>query len=149
MGHFRKYILYIIVWSIVLVDVQTLHAVSVRIKDIVNFEGIRKNQLIGYGLVIGLNGTGDDANTPFTQESTVSMLERLGVSIREEKANLKGKNVAAVIVTADLPPFVRHGTQIDVSVSSLGNAKSLHGGILLCVSLRCAHEIPGVLHCCR
>ncbi|MDC0345019.1 flagellar basal body P-ring protein FlgI, partial [Alphaproteobacteria bacterium] len=98
--------------------------------------GIRKNQLIGYGLVVGLNGTGDDAGNPFTKESTISMLERLGISVRDDQKSMKGKNIAAVIVTADLPPFSRHGTQLDVNVSSLVGAKSLQGGTLLVTPLK-------------
>ena len=122
---------FLLVW---LVSTMSL-SISVRIKDIVNFEGVRKNQLIGYGLVVGLNGTGDDLKTPYTRESTISMLERFGVSVRNG-GELSGKNIAAVIVTTDLPPFARHGTQIDVNVSSLGNAKSLAGGTLLVTPLK-------------
>jgi flagellar P-ring protein precursor FlgI len=105
-----------------------------RIKDIVNFEGIRENQLVGYGLVVGLNGTGDDPkSSPFTSETLTSMLERLGVNIRNK--DIKGKNVAAVMVTGSLPAFARHGGKIDISVSALGNAKSLAGGMLLVTPL--------------
>lgn len=101
-----------------------------RIKDIVNIEGVRENQLVGYGLVVGLNGTGDGlTSSPFTQQSLIAMLERLGVNIRGE--NLKTGNVAAVMVTATLPPFANQGTKIDVNVSALGDAKSLQGGTLL------------------
>ncbi|MCP4924207.1 MAG: hypothetical protein GY915_09340 [bacterium] len=117
----------------------TYSAASVRLKDIVHFEGVRGNQLVGYGLVVGLSGTGDDAKTsPFTGESLVSMLERLGVSVRSKSGELKGKNVAAVIVTATLPPFSRMGTHVDVNVSALGNAKSLLGGTLLVTPLLAA-----------
>jgi flagellar P-ring protein precursor FlgI len=105
-----------------------------RIKDIVEFEGVRENMLVGYGLVVGLNGTGDNLrNTPEAKQSQESMLERLGVNIRG--ANLNSKNVAAVMVTARLPPFAAAGTPIDVSVSSIGDAKSLLGGTLLVTSL--------------
>ncbi|CAA7620814.1 flagellar basal body P-ring protein [Magnetospirillum sp. LM-5] len=110
-----------------------------RIKDIADFEGVRENMLVGYGIVVGLNGTGDDlTNSPFTKESLVGMLERLGVNIREQGgtiATVKPKNVAAVMVTAVLPPFARQGTRIDVSVSALGDAKSLLGGTLLVTPL--------------
>ena len=107
---------------------------SVRIKDISDFEGIRENMLVGYGLVVGLNGTGDSLrNAVFTQESLVAMLERLGVSTRGN--NLNTKNVAAVMVTATLPPFARQGGRIDVQVSALGDAKSLLGGTLLVTPL--------------
>ncbi|MDF3414815.1 flagellar basal body P-ring protein FlgI [Sulfitobacter sp. M57] len=108
---------------------------EVRIKDIANFEGVRENHLIGYGLVVGLLGSGDKLNSsPFTRESIRGMLERLGV------ANLKGpelktKNTAAVMVTAKLPPFARRGSPIDITVSSLGDATSLRGGTLLVTPL--------------
>ncbi len=105
-----------------------------RIKDIADFEGVRENVLIGYGLVVGLNGTGDTLrNAVFTQESLIAMLERLGVSTRG--ANLNTKNVAAVMVTASLPPFARQGSRIDVAVNALGDAKSLVGGTLLATPL--------------
>ncbi|MCH8181709.1 MAG: flagellar basal body P-ring protein FlgI [Proteobacteria bacterium] len=105
-----------------------------RIKDIVTFEGVRDNLLVGYGLVVGLNGTGDSlSNSPFTRQSLESMLERLGVNIRNSKLN--SKNVAAVIVSATLPPFSRQGSRIDVTVSTLGDSKSLLGGTLLVTPL--------------
>lgn len=105
-----------------------------RIKDIVSFEGVRENQLVGYGIVVGLNGTGDALrNAPFTKQSLEAMLERLGVNVRD--ANLNTKNVAAVMVTAKLPPFSATGAQVDVSVSALGDAKSLLGGTLLVTPL--------------
>jgi flagellar P-ring protein FlgI len=101
-----------------------------RIKDIADFEGVRDNMLVGYGLVVGLNGTGDSLNRSiFTRESLIGMLERLGVNARDTA--LRTNNVAAVMVTATLPPFSRQGTRIDVSVSALGDAKSLLGGTLL------------------
>jgi flagellar P-ring protein precursor FlgI len=106
-----------------------------RIKDIVSFEGVRENQLVGYGLVVGLNGTGDSLrNAPFTQQSLQSMLERLGVNTRAA-TNIDTKNVAAVMVTARLPAFAATGSQIDVSVSAMGDAKSLLGGTLLGTTL--------------
>lgn len=114
--------------------VTTTH--KVRIKDIASWEGVRDNQLIGYGLVVGLKGTGDDLkNVPFAKETIISMLERLGVNIRDQAAALTSKNVAAVMVTADLPPFSRHGTRIDVTVSAIGNTKDLLGGTLLVTPL--------------
>jgi flagellar P-ring protein precursor FlgI len=101
-----------------------------RIKDIADFEGVRENQLVGYGIVVGLNGTGDDLeNAVFTRESLIGMLERLGVNARDE--DLETENVAAVMVTATLPPFARQGTEIDVTISALGDATSLQGGTLL------------------
>ncbi|WP_252181005.1 flagellar basal body P-ring protein FlgI, partial [Azospirillum sp. B4] len=94
-----------------------------RLKDIVDVEGVRDNVLVGYGLVVGLNGTGDTINNaPFTQQSLYGMLERLGVNIRG--TTLTTKNVAAVMVTATLPPFAAQGTRIDVQVGTLGDAKS-------------------------
>ncbi len=104
---------------------------DVRIKDIATFEGVRENHLIGYGLVVGLQGTGDKLNSsPFTRESIRGMLERLGVANLEGNS-LNTKNTAAVMVTAKLPPFARRGSPIDVTVSSLGDATSLRGGTLL------------------
>lgn len=105
-----------------------------RIKDIVDVEGIRDNLLVGYGLVVGLNGTGDTLrNAPFTQQSLTAMLERLGVNTRGSE--LKTDNVAAVMVTASLPPFSAQGTRIDISVSALGDATNLQGGVLLVTPL--------------
>lgn len=107
---------------------------QVRIKDIADFEGVRENQLIGYGLVVGLNGTGDDlSRSIFTRESLIGMLQRLGVNTRSP--NLQTRNVAAVMVTANLPPFARQGTRVDVTVSALGDSKSLLGGTLLVTPL--------------
>ena len=105
-----------------------------RIKDLANVEGVRQNQLIGYGLVVGLNGTGDTLNNiPFTRQSLTAMLERLGVNVRGQ--TLRTGNVAAVMVTANLPPFATQGTRIDVTVSALGDSKSLQGGTLLVTPL--------------
>jgi len=108
----------------------------VRVKDIADVEGMRDNQLIGYGLVVGLNNTGDQLESAvFTRESLVIMLERLGVNIRDKLAKLKTKDVAAVMVTADLPAFARAGSRIDVAVSALGDATNLTGGTLLVTPL--------------
>ena len=105
-----------------------------RIKDLASVEGVRQNQLIGYGLVVGLNGTGDTLNNiPFTKQSLQAMLERLGVNIRGQ--TLRTGNVAAVMVTANLPAFATQGTRIDVTVSAMGDAKSLQGGTLLVTPL--------------
>jgi flagellar P-ring protein precursor FlgI len=110
-----------------------------RIKDIADFEGVRDNMLVGYGLVVGLNGTGDSlTNAPFTKESLTGMLERLGVNIRDKTGaitSVSPKNVAAVMVTAVLPPFARQGTRIDTNVSAMGDAKDLRGGTLLVTPL--------------
>jgi flagellar P-ring protein precursor FlgI len=117
--------------------VQPAAALS-RIKDLADVEGIRENQLIGYGLVVGLAGTGDSLQSaPFTRQSLQAMLERLGVNTRG--TDLRTANVAAVMVTANLPPFSTQGTRIDVSVSALGDAKSLQGGTLLVTPLQGAN----------
>ncbi len=105
-----------------------------RLKDLVNVEGVRVNKLIGYGIVVGLQGTGDGDQTKFTVQSVVNMLERFGV--RVDRRQVKLKNAAAVMVTAELPPFVRQGQRLDVTVSSIGDAKSLQGGTLLLTPLR-------------
>ena len=116
------------------VSFQSASAKTSRIKDIVDVEGVRENQLVGYGLVVGLNGTGDGLNnSPFTEQSLIAMLERLGVNIRGR--NLNTGNVAAVMVTASLPPFTNQGSKIDVNVSALGDASSLQGGTLLVTPL--------------
>jgi len=105
-----------------------------RIKDLADVEGVRENMLVGYGLVVGLPGTGDRIrNTPFTRESLVSMLERMGVNIRSEF--LDTDNIAAVMVTANLPAFATNGAKLDISVSALGDAESLRGGTLLVTPL--------------
>lgn len=107
-----------------------------RIRDLVTIEGVRDNALVGYGLVVGLDGTGDQTSqTPFTTQSLSNMLSQLGVTI-PPGTNMQLKNVAAVIVTANLPPFSRSGQKVDVVVSSLGNAKSLRGGTLLMTPLK-------------
>jgi flagellar P-ring protein precursor FlgI len=109
-------------------------AAAARIKDIVDMEGVRDNQLVGYGLVVGLAGTGDSLNnSPFTKQSLQSMLERLGVNTAGE--NVRTANVAAVMVTANLPAFGTQGSRMDVSVAALGDAKSLQGGTLLVTPL--------------
>jgi flagellar P-ring protein precursor FlgI len=105
-----------------------------RVKDLTDVQGIRENMLVGYGLVVGLNGTGDSLkNAPFTQQSIQTMLERLGVNTRGE--TMQTKNVAAVMVTASLPAFAAQGAHIDVSVSAMGDAKNLQGGTLLVTTL--------------
>jgi flagellar P-ring protein FlgI len=112
---------------------------DVRIKDIADIEGVRENQLIGYGLIVGLNGTGDKLNNNvFTRESLIGMLERLGVNTRDQVSALSTKNIAAVMVTAQLPSFARSGSRIDVSISALGDATNLTGGTLLVTPLLAA-----------
>ena len=112
-------------------------AQSIRIKDLVAFDGVRGNDLVGYGLVVGLNGTGDGLrNAPFTEEIMANLLERLGANVTGEQ--FRPKNVAAVFVTATLPPFARAGSRIDVTVSAIGDAKSLLGGTLIMTPLNAA-----------
>jgi flagellar P-ring protein precursor FlgI len=113
---------------------------ATRIKDVTSVKGIRANQLIGYGLVVGLNGTGDGLrNAPFTQQSIQSMLDRMGVNIRN--GQVRTRNVAAVVVTAELPAFISKGSRIDVTVASLGDATSLAGGSLLMTPLSGADSV--------
>ena len=114
-----------------------LQASAIRLKDLVEFDGVRGNDLVGYGLVVGLNGTGDGLrNSPFTEEIMSNILERLGVNVTGEQ--FRPKNVAAVFVTASLPPFARVGGQIDVTVSAIGDSKSLLGGTLIMTPLNAA-----------
>lgn len=115
-----------------------LHAQSAtRIKDLVAFDGVRGNDLVGYGIVVGLSGTGDSLrNAPFTEEMLASMLERLGANMTDDI--MRPRNVAAVMVTATLPPFARSGSQIDVGVSAIGDASSLLGGTLIMTALNAA-----------
>lgn len=109
-------------------------ATPIRVKDLVEFDGVRGNDLVGYGLVVGLNGTGDGLrNAPFTEEIMASLLERLGVNVTGEQ--MRPRNVAAVMATASLPAFARAGARIDVTVSAIGDAKSLLGGTLVMTPL--------------
>lgn len=111
-------------------------AEAMRIKDLADIQGVRSNQLVGYGLVVGLNGTGDQTSqTPFTTQSMRSMLERFGVRMPTD-TNMQMENMAAVTVSAELPPFAKPGQEVDVTVSSMGNAESLRGGTLLMTPLR-------------
>lgn len=122
-----------------LVLVGSQSAQAERLKELADLEGARANQLIGYGLVVGLAGTGDDASAPFSAESVVTMLERLGTKIDPSRVRLR--NVAGVVLTAELPAFVRPGQKLDVTVSSIGTAKSLEGGTLLMTPLKGADGI--------
>jgi len=107
-----------------------------RIKDLADIQGVRSNALVGYGLVVGLNGTGDSSNSsPFTINSITAMLERFGVNVRPDISTMKPKNIAAVMVTSELPAFSRPGQELDITVSSMGDAKSLRGGTLLITPL--------------
>jgi flagellar P-ring protein precursor FlgI len=130
----RRLFACILATTAMLAPITDAWAATARIKDIVNVEGVRENQLVGYGLVVGLNGTGDGLNnSPFTKQSLQAMLERLGVNTLGQ--NMRTGNVAAVMVTANLPAFSTQGSRIDVSVASMGDAKSLQGGTLLVTPL--------------
>lgn len=110
---------------------------AARIKDIATIGGVRDNQLIGYGVIVGLAGTGDDlTKNLFTASSLANIMNRQGLSMKDKTAALKADNIAAVMVTASLPPFAKNGSKIDVMVSSVGSAKSLLGGTLLMTPLR-------------
>lgn len=122
-----------LVMLVLLLTAGTAHATS-RVKDVAGFEGVRENVLVGYGLVVGLKGTGDDLKKiGATKQSLLGMLERFGINTRDDR--LETDNVAAVVVTATLPAFARQGSRIDLTVSSLGNAESLQGGSLLVTPL--------------
>lgn len=130
----KNFISALIVW---IVCAAAAVAVPVRIKDLADFDGVRGNDLVGYGLVVGLDGSGDGMrNAPFTEEMLAGLLERLGVNVTDDA--LRSKNVAAVIVTATLPPFARSGSRIDVNVSAIGDAKSLLGGTLVMTPMKAA-----------
>lgn len=133
MLQFNRYIITIFAMTMLLGSSFEAMASS-RIKDIADFEGVRENQLVGYGLVVGLNGTGDNIKSiNFAKESLISMLDRIGINARD--GQLKSKNIAAVMVTASLPPFARQGSRIDVIVSAMGDAKDLQGGTLVATPL--------------
>ncbi len=123
------------VFSLVLLLLQPAWVRAERLKDITTIQGVRQNQLMGYGIVVGLDGTGDSNPTPFTVQSIMSMLRQLGVSL-PPGVNLQAKNVAGVIVTTSMPAFAQPGQTLDVTVSSLGSAKSLRGGTLLMTPLK-------------
>jgi flagellar P-ring protein precursor FlgI len=131
---FKQAIVAILAIGTLIAPVAPADAATARIKDIVDIEGVRENQLVGYGLVVGLAGTGDSLNnSPFTKQSLQAMLERLGVNTAGE--NMRTANVAAVMVTANLPPFATQGSRLDVNVAALGDASSLQGGTLLVTPL--------------
>lgn len=122
----------VIILFIVLIHAQP--AGAVRLKDISSFSGVRDNDLVGYGLVVGLSGTGDGTNSAFTITSMINMLEKMGVQV--DRSSIKPKNVAAVMVTAKMPVSARPGSPLDVTVSSIGDSKSLFGGVLLLTPLK-------------
>ena len=133
---FNRGVRWLAIWACALLPFAGGNAFAERIKDITTVQGIRNNQLVGYGLVVGLGGTGDETTqTPFTTQSIINMLAQLGTTLPTTQS-LQLKNVAAVMVTANLPPFARIGQSIDVTVSSMGNAKSLHGGTLVMSPLK-------------
>lgn len=136
-GYLRNAALGALIMVMAGISTFSANATPIRLKDLVEFDGVRGNDLIGYGLVVGLNGTGDGLrNAPFTEEILTSVLERLGVNVTGEQ--FRPKNVAAVFVTATLPPFSRAGGQIDVTVSAIGDANSLLGGTLVMTPLTAA-----------
>lgn len=122
--------------ALFIIPAAALWSVDVRIKDIASFEGVRDNQLIGYGVVVGLEGTGDTTQNKFTFQSMANMLDKMGLKL--DPSAFQMRNTAAVAVTATLPPFARTGSQIDVTVSSIGSAKSIQGGMLLVTPLAAA-----------
>src|SRR5580704_8394399 len=122
--------IYLIIVSLLLAEILP----AARLKDLVDIEGVRDNQLIGYGLVVGLAGTGDKQQTVFTNQSLTNMLERMGVIV--SPTAIQVKNTAAVMVTGTLPAFAQPGLHIDITVASTGDASNLRGGILLLTSLR-------------
>ncbi len=131
----EKIIINLVIFTLILLLANNV--LAARIKDIASVGGVRANQLIGYGVVVGLSGTGDDlTKNLFTTESLINMMSRQGLSMKGTAATLKADNIASVMVTASLPPFAKIGTKIDVSVSSVGSAKSLLGGTLLLTPLR-------------
>ena len=132
LGTTMKKILSTILFSLIILV--TVNAHAIRIKDLASFEGVRDNQLMGYGLVVGLNGTGDSDQTKIQTQSVVNMLERMGITTTVN--DIKIKNVAAVMVTATLPPFAKQGNRLDVLVSSIGDAKSIAGGTLIMAPLK-------------
>lgn len=135
-GVLREALLAWVVLALLILAGSAMAAPNVKVKDLADIEGVRENSLVGYGLVVGLAGTGDSPNgIPFTKQSLANMLERLGVNAKDVLEKIKTKNVAAVMVTAKLPSLARQGGRLDVTVSSLGDAKSLEGGLLLATPL--------------
>lgn len=130
----RLILISLFAWLAMALSIYSANAATTRIKDIADIEGVRDNMLIGYGLVVGLNGTGDSlGNSPFTRQSLTAMLERLGVNVRDQ--NLNTGNIAAVMVTGTLEPFKNQGSRMDVTLSTMGDASSLQGGTLLVTPL--------------
>lgn len=128
---------FLVIQLLVILFATAINARAARLKDIANIRGVRSNQLVGYGLVVGLNGTGD-SKTEYTNKSVERMLDRLGMKVNGK--DVSSKNVAAVIITAQLPPFARAGNKLDITVSALGDATSLKGGTLVQTPLRAADQ---------
>src|ERR1700681_581413 len=124
---------YLFVLGLMVVNVS---AAGTRIKEVAGIEGVRDNQLVGYGLVVGLNGTGDKRQTVFSAQSLTNLLTRMGVTV--PPTALLVRNMAAVLVTADLPPFAQPGTRLDTTVSAIGDASNLQGGVLILTPLKAA-----------
>lgn len=137
----NKTVLKLLIPFIVLLFFSNAYAMTLRIGDITNVRGVRQNQLVGYGLVVGLAGTGDGTNAKFTIQSIINTLRRFNINMPPNLiASLQTKNIAAVIVTANLPPFIKEGSRISVNVASIGDAKSLQGGTLLMTPLIGAND---------
>jgi flagellar P-ring protein precursor FlgI len=134
--HRKWHYLFLALWLLGTLQLSSMAAS--RIKDIASFAGVRDNQLVGYGLLVGLNGTGDRSQTFFSTQTLANMLERSGITIIPDQVRVK--NIAAVMVTATLPPFIRQGNRIDVTVSSIGDAQSIQGGVLIMTPLRAANS---------
>lgn len=133
----RHWIRWGLAWGVIFILLHCMPASGARIKDLADIKGVRNNQLVGYGLVMGLDGTGDGKKSRFTIQSMISMLEKMGVTV--DPGEIAVKNVAAVMVTADLPPFGKAGSRIDALVSSIGDAENLQGGTLLFTPLKAAN----------
>ena len=135
-----RYIAFALFTTILTFSVLPIADAQTRLRDVVDIEGVRQNDLVGYGIVVGLNGTGDSVrNSPFTEDTLSHMLERLGVNVQGEE--IRPNNVAAVLVTATLPSFARNGSSIDISVASIGDAASLEGGTLILTPLKAADNV--------
>jgi len=132
----RRFCLLVVSLLVVWMTASTA-AEAVRIKDLADIKGVRQNQLVGYGLVVGLDGSGDGDDSPFTTQSLAALLDKMGITVNPD--DIEGDNVAAVMVTADLPPFARVGSKIDTLVSSIGGAENLQGGTLLLTPLKAAN----------
>ena len=130
------FLLLLLISPLVIYCQQTDGALSVRVKDLADIEGVRSNQLIGYGLVVGLNRTGDHVQQNLIRAANFAKSSRANGNFNRQPAGLKPENIATVLVTANLPPFVRQGMKIDVTVSSIGDAKSLQGGTLILSPLK-------------